>query len=303
MKLIVLLSTYNGEKYLAEQLDSLLEQDLRPDKIIIRDDGSSDETVKILQRYSERYPFIEYSCGKNLGAGRSFFQLLRDCEQADLYALCDQDDVWFKDKLACAVAALNDQDQNIPLLYASRYILTDEKLAPLPSDVSSLYRFSDLPHALLYHSAPGCTFVFNDKVRQLVLRYDPDKQYFLIHDAIIHKVVTLFGKMILDERPHIYYRQHGSNEIGMSADRFKTFVGRIERFVNGSIRNYRSLTAKSLLEVYGSDCSPEARELLRIVADYKEDPKLKKELLKRECFRSGSINDLFFMILVLVNYI
>ncbi|MBQ2582888.1 MAG: hypothetical protein II577_03205, partial [Erysipelotrichaceae bacterium] len=102
---------------------------------------------------------------------------------------------------------------------------------------------------------------------------------------------------------HIYYRQHGDNQIGMDANKVRVFLGRVNRFLNGKIRNYRSRTAQSLLRVYGEECSEENRELLRIVADYAKDPQLKKQLMDREEFRSHTVNDLFFRILVLVNYI
>ena len=303
MKLIVLLSTYNGQRYLREQLDSLLKQTLRPDRILIRDDGSRDDTVAILEEYCSEYPFMEYYCGKNLGPAKSFWELIAKAEEADYYALCDQDDVWFEDKLETAVKALKQEDGTIPLLYCSRYTLTDQDLNPIDSDVSKLYGFSDFAHSLIYHTAPGCTFVFNAAARKKIMEYDVEKEYCVIHDAIIHKVVTMFGKMILDKTSHIYYRQHGDNQIGMDANKLRVFFGRVNRFLNGKIRNYRSKTARSLMRVYGKDCSEENRELLRIVADYAKDPKLKKELLEREEFRSHTVNDLFFRILVLVNYI
>ena len=303
MKLIVLMSTYNGEKYLAEQLDSLLNQSLLPSKIIVRDDGSTDSTLEILEQYSRENTIIGYYKGENLGPARSFWQMINECEDADYYALCDQDDVWFTDKLETAVNRLEQEDRNTPLLYCSRYTLTDENLKPINSDVSSLYDFSDFPHSLIYHTAPGCTFVFNNEARKQILKYDVNKEYCVIHDAIIHKVVAMFGKVILDQKPHIYYRQHGDNQIGMNANKVKVFFGRVNRFLNGNIRNYRSNTARSLLKVYGDECGEENRRLLEMVANYMNDGSLKREMLKYEGFRSHTINDLFFRLLVLVNYI
>ena len=302
MKLIVLMSTYNGERYLQQQLDSLYAQTLKPDRIIVRDDGSTDQTMAILEANAREHKELSFSQGNNLGAGRSFWELIKTCEDADYYALCDQDDVWLPEKLERAVEILEKQEDEVSL-YASRFTLTDENLNILPSDVSKLYSFSDFPHALLYHSAPGCTFVFNHKTREKILEYDIDNEYFIIHDAIIHKVAALFGKFILDEESYIYYRQHGHNEIGMTADVFKTFFSRIRHFMHGKIRNYRSETARSLWNTYGQECDPEKAELLKTVAFYRDDHKLKKALLKDRRFRSGSINDLFYLILVLVNYI
>lgn len=303
MKLIVLMSTYNGEKYIREQLDSLLRQTLKPDLIYIRDDGSKDDTLSILEEYSAKYPYIHYYNGPNKGAAKSFWELICNCEDADYYALCDQDDVWFEDKLETAVNMLEKEGGDIPLLYCSKYTLTDEDLNPINSNVSSLYGFSDFPHALLYHTAPGCTFVFNDEARKRIVEYDVDKEYCIIHDAIIHKVVTMFGKMLLDHNSHMYYRQHGNNEIGMNANVFKVFFGRVNRFLNGKIRNYRSNTARSLLHVYGNAIDDDKRELLNIVAYYMNDRKLKTKLLRDKRFRSHTGNDFFFKILVHLNYI
>ncbi len=303
MKLTVLLSTYNGEKYLSEQLDSLVEQELRPTKILVRDDGSTDGTLAILDEYCEKYDFISYYTGENLKPARSFWNLIENAKEVDYYALCDQDDVWFKDKLKRAIELLEKEDNNIPLLYCSKYTLTDKDLNPIDSDVSSLYSFSDFAHALIYHTAPGCTFVFNEAARKRILEYDVNKEYCVIHDAIIHKVVTLFGKMILDNESHMYYRQHGDNQIGMNANAVRTFVGRVNRFFFGNIKHYRSDTAKSLLRVYGEECDRENRELIDIVANYMNNGKLKREFLNRDCFKSYTVNDMFFKILVLFNYI
>lgn len=303
MSLIVLMSTYNGEKYIREQFDSLLRQTFKPDLIYIRDDGSKDDTVAILEEYASEYSFIKYYSGKNKGPAKSFWELICNCPKADYYALCDQDDVWFEDKLETAVSELQKEDQKIPLLYCSKYSLTDGNLVPINSNVSDLYNFSDFPHSLLYHTAPGCTFVFNDSARRKIVKYDLEKEYYLIHDAIIHKVIAMFGKVILDNDSHMYYRQHGNNEIGMDANKTKVFFGRVKRFLNGKIRGYRSNTARSLLNVYGKEIDEEKRELLNIVANYMNDKDLKRELMNRDCFKSHTVNDLFFKILVLVNYI
>lgn len=303
MKLIVLMSTYNGEKYIREQLDSLLNQDLKPDKIFIRDDGSTDETVNILEEYASENKIIEYYYGGNIGPAKSFFDLINKCEEADYYALCDQDDVWFKDKLSRAISLLEKEDDSIPLLYCSKYTLTDKDLNPIDSNVSSLYNFSDFAHSLIYHTAPGCTFVFNNEARKKIVKYDLNKNYYLIHDAIIHKVVCLFGKMILDNESHMYYRQHGDNEIGMNANNFKVFVGRVNRFLHGKIKNYRSKSAQALLNVYGNECDKDKKELLEIVAYYKSNKEYKHKLMSMDCFKSHTVNDKFFKMLVLVNYI
>ncbi|MDO4940321.1 MAG: glycosyltransferase family 2 protein [Erysipelotrichaceae bacterium] len=303
MKLIVLMSTYNGEKYLRQQLDSLLNQKLMPNKIVIRDDGSTDNTLDIIDEYEQHYSFIEHYQGQNKGPAKSFFELINNCEDADYYALCDQDDVWFEDKLSSAIEQLNKEDNNKPLLYCCRYTLTDENLNPIETNISSLYSYTDFAHSLLYQTSPGCTFVFNHEARKRVMEYDIENNYCMIHDSIIHKIVTMFGKMILDEKSHIYYRQHGDNEIGLSGNKIKAFTNRIEHFTSGKSRSTRSNMAKSLLKVFGTKCSIENKELMDIVANYQDNSVLKKQLLTNPKFKVDSLNYFFYKILVLVNYI
>ena len=303
MKVVVLLSTYNGEKYLKDQLNSLVQQDLKPTKILIRDDGSNDSTISILKEYSSKYSIIEYYQGMNIGPAKSFFELINKCHDCDYYALCDQDDVWHEDKLSSAINMLEKEDSNIPLLYASRFTLTDEKLKPLDSNMSKLYSYTDFAHSLIYHTAPGCTFVFNDKSREQIIKYDVNSKFCVIHDEIVHKVVTMFGKMILDETSHIYYRQHSKNVYGLTANKNKEFIHRISNFLSKKVKNNRSNIAKALLGVYGNNCSKENKHLLEIVANYKNDSCLKRELIENNIFKTGTINDLFFYLLVLFNYI
>lgn len=303
MKLIVMMSTYNGEKYLRQQLDSLVNQKLIPNKILIRDDGSSDKTLDIINEYEGRYSFIEHYQGQNKGPARSFFELINKSEDADYYALCDQDDVWFDDKLSSAIKQLEKEDKTIPLLYCCRYTLTDENLKPIDNNISSLYTYTDFAHSLLYQTSPGCTFVFNHEARKQIIKYDIEKNYCIIHDSIIHKIVTMFGKMILDNNSHLYYRQHGDNAIGLSGNKVKTFTNRIEHFTSGKSKNTRSNMAKSLLKVFGEECSKQNKELMEIVANYKENKAYKKELLSNPLFKVDSINYLFYKLLVLVNYI
>lgn len=303
LKLVVLMSTYNGEKYLREQLNSLVTQDMMPDKILIRDDGSSDSTLEILKYYAENYDFIEYYQGKNLGPAKSFMELIKKAPTAKYYSLCDQDDVWFKDKLKVAVNKLNAEKSKEPLLYCSRFTLTDEKLNPLDSNISKLYSYTDFAHSLLFQTAPGCTFVFNNAARKLIVKYDMNKEYVIIHDSIIHKVVTMFGKMVLDPESHMYYRQHGNNEIGLSANEKKNNLERVKRLFTGKLKHYRKNTALSLLNVYGNECCEDKKKLLEIVAHYDENTKYRYKLMFLDCFKTHSIYDLYFKVLVLTRYI
>ena len=128
MKINVLLSTYNGELYIAEQLDSLLRQTVIDNmKIIIRDDGSTDSTLKIIEEYKSKNSNIIFYRGENLKPAKSFWHLLQNCDEADYFAFCDQDDVWDEDKLEVAINQLKEHD-DVPALYFSDARVVDSEL-------------------------------------------------------------------------------------------------------------------------------------------------------------------------------
>jgi rhamnosyltransferase len=135
----VLLSTYNGEKYLKELLDSVLNQNCE-DKIkvsiFVRDDGSSDNTTNILKEYEQNGKIILFGHGGcNLGFAKSFSSLLANAPLSDYYAFCDQDDIWLPDKLISAVERLEKEDNNeIPLLYSTNLIVVDKDLNEITRD-------------------------------------------------------------------------------------------------------------------------------------------------------------------------
>lgn len=162
----VVMSTYNGEKYLKEQIDSILSQEGVYVRLYIRDDGSSDRTTDILASYQE-HENVKIEKGNNLGFAKSFLTALDECDEADYYAFSDQDDVWEKDKLSTAIEILEEESQSTPLLYCSALQRVDENLNPL--HVQSYHGLRiNLPSMLTRGRLAGCTFVFNNTLRNLV---------------------------------------------------------------------------------------------------------------------------------------
>ncbi len=302
MQLTVLMSTYNGEKYLREQLDSILSQAL-PDgfslKIIVRDDGSTDETLKILDEYCEKYKgVISYYTGENLKPQRSFWHLLQNCPQSDFYAFSDQDDVWYPDKLARAISALQaESNQNIPLLYTTNVMVSDAELNP----IAPMYwgkKYTDFAHMLIYNLSNGCTQVFNGCARDEFVKYDMDSNLVIMHDRIADLLTAMFGKLIYDEEPSMLYRQHGNNTVGeQSLGRFKSFVKRVKRFC-GSSDSIRSDRSRMFLNLYGDRLADEQKRLLWAVGYYKTDKKARKALIKDKAFSKGKKDDFFFRLAV-----
>ena len=166
----VVMSTYNGEKYLKEQIDSILSQEGVDVRLYIRDDGSSDRTTDILASYQE-HKNVKIEKGNNLGFAKSFLTALDECDEADYYAFSDQDDVWEKDKLSTAIEILEEESQSTPLLYCSALQRVDENLNPL--HVQSYHGLRiNLPSMLTRGRLAGCTFVFNNTLRNLVKNTD-----------------------------------------------------------------------------------------------------------------------------------
>ena len=305
LKILVLMSTYNGEKYLREQIDSILAQDIADTAqlaLLVRDDGSSDATADILNDYQNAGKLTWYS-GENLRTERSFWHLLQNAPEADLYAFCDQDDYWLPDKLSRAAGLLAQAgDPGKPLLYCSAFTATDEHLNPITVESSPLNRYTDPVHALIYSTAPGCTFVFNHSARRLAMRYDMERNPVVIHDWLLHKIVTTQGgTMLYDPEPHICYRQHGNNVIGVHATGLGDFTARVKRFLSGTGRQTRSRCARALLDVYGETTPPDILSALDLVANYSRDRKKKAAFLRDKRFLTGTVNDLFLKCLILMD--
>ena len=125
-KVQVLMSTYNGQKYLEEQINSILNQENVEISLLVRDDESSDDTIKVLQELSQKNKNISYFTGKNMGPARSFMELVNKSSSADYYAFSDQDDVWDSKKIISAIEKLEKIER--PCLYISALEIVDENL-------------------------------------------------------------------------------------------------------------------------------------------------------------------------------
>ncbi len=213
----IFLSTYNGEKYIQEQLESLFKQKGVRISILVRDDGSSDRTVDILKKYQENGK-IRLVCGHNEGYARSFLDLVKEDVSADYYAFCDQDDVWLPNKLINAVKMIesSDADGSKPVLYASALQRVDTHLNMLP-----IQDFKNLKLTLgaefTRHRLAGCSFVFNNELRNLLKMSDGLK---CSHDRLATLLCLACGGTVLfDHNSYILFRRHGDNASpdGMSA--------------------------------------------------------------------------------------
>lgn len=289
-KILILMSTYNGEKFLKDQLNSLLRQIIPENyelNILIRDDGSNDSTIEILDEYKNKGN-LEWYNGENLKPAKSFWDLIKKAPESDYYCFCDQDDIWMDNKIMRAINALQNENNMLqPLLYCSNVMVADSDCKPLYPLDNKIEKNTDFANSLLYSLAPGCTMVFNNAARREFIKYNMDRDFEIIHDWLAHKIVAMLGKVIYDAIPTMYYRQHGNNVIGaQNTNKLVIFFKKIKRIL-GKNANVRSMCAKSLLKVYGQEISEENKDILNMVAFYQSNRNLKKDFLNAKGFSNN----------------
>jgi len=211
MKISIALCTYNGERYLAEQLASITAQTRQPDELVVCDDGSTDGTLAILDQFAKDAGFsVRIVQNKNnLGVIANFLQAIGLCE-SELTALADQDDVWLPDKLSRAEQAFSTNSCPEKTLYCTRLEYVDATLAAL--GLSSVPANRDFSNAVVENSATGCSVVFGSEIKRKLLQAKSSDM--VMHDWWLYLVATAFGKVVYDPRPGLLYRQHLSNVAG-----------------------------------------------------------------------------------------
>ena len=297
----ILMSTYNGEKYLAEQIDSILTQSYQNINILVRDDGSNDGTVEILDAYKSRGK-LEWYSGANFGAGRSFFDLVLQAPESDFYAFADQDDVWDKDKIEIAIQRLLNIDRQKVAMYCSATRPVDQNLCPIPvkkaRQITPTFGLS-----LAECIASGCTYVFNRRALEEYRKYK--SEYVDIHDWTLYKIImALDGIVIFDAEPHISYRQHGNNTMGFQNRGLNHWVKRIRRFSEPGTRNRISKAAFYIRLIYYKKMCQTNRKIIDNLSDYKNNLSKKMYLiLSKDVYMSHRIDNIIFILLIIVNLI
>jgi glycosyltransferase involved in cell wall biosynthesis len=260
-RVAVLISTYNGEAYIGEQLNSLANQDGVELDVFVRDDGSTDRTLEILKKYAERWPQLSTPLkGDNLGPAASFMTLLREIPaNFDYYAFCDQDDVWLSDKLLRATLRLSEENMEKPALYCSRVLCVNQSLEPLgASKINADVRFR---HLLFENVAFGNSIVMNAAARLLLSEKIPTVG-LIMHDWWCTLVISALGIVVYDPEPSVWYRQHGGNVIGASPIRLNATLSQMKLFLKNPNIFYKiHAQASDLLELYGDQLSTEDRRL------------------------------------------
>lgn len=248
----ILLCTYNGEKFLAEQLDSIESQTHRNWSVVLSDDGSTDNTLNIAKQYQEKWGNnrLEIREGPKQGFSQNFLSISCDKNiQADLYAFCDQDDVWFKDKLSRAIAYFNEATKPeiaLPRVYCTRTKIVDEQLNP--TGFSPLFTLPrSFRNALVQSIAGGNTMVFNTKAKELLEK--TGVQVIVSHDWWLYMITKGAGGVVYyDPEPSLLYRQHTDTAIGAN-NSFRARITRVGYVFNGRFKKWNDINLEALSNV------------------------------------------------------
>lgn len=290
IKLCVIMSTYNGEKYLREQIESIICQKDIHVITYVRDDGSTDRTIDILKTYCGKDFF--FVAGKNCGAKTSFLKALYTAPTADYYAFADQDDVWDEDKLICAVKAIKNVEKDYPnkeVLYSGRTRLVDEKLNVLINQNKHKPTISLVSGFLKgqTNNSAGCTMVFNRALKNIISTYSPT--IFPMHDVWVKEVcLAIGGKVIYDSNPHMSYRQHATNTVGGKRNILQSLIRRI-KFYRKMGKQYHSKMLKEIFDNYNSIMPVENIQRYKFVISYSLCFSNKLALLKDRDFFRGNL--------------
>lgn len=255
-KIQILLSTYNGEKYLREQLDSYYAQTCCAQIcVLIRDDGSTDGTEEILREYAQRDAF-RVVFGENLGVNGSYQWLIEHSDpQCDYYALSDQDDVWYPEKLNTALAVLDEADPGIPCLFASCTQITDANLRPIGTSTLPVRGIS-FYNAMIQNILPGHTQVMNQ--RMMTLSREMGFAQVHVIDWWFYLVASGVGRVLYHPQCTVLHRQHGGNAVGMRVHTLSHIFRRL-RFIREKRGNACSLQLQAFFCQYGAILPAEMR--------------------------------------------
>jgi len=227
-RVLILMSTYNGEMFVKSQLCSIIGQSYTNIDILLRDDGSTDSTVSIIQNLNIKN--LTLIKGENMGVPKAFFELIRIApDNYDFYAFSDQDDIWLPDKIAYSIEKMADRNQLLPLVYSSDVLRITNHLKVINKKKHRNH------HVLIENPASGCTIVFNRKTRIELTDYMP--KHAIMHDFWLFWIGLFLGEWIYDSRKTMLYRYHDDNATAgkkkiMMNDIYNTRLKMADEFFN-----------------------------------------------------------------------
>lgn len=266
-KVNILMATYNGEKYLRRQLDSLLAQTYDNIDIYVRDDGSKDYTVGLLKEYETKKDIkgkriiILQTEGENLRCPTSFYEIARRCEPASYYAFCDQDDEWYPNKIEWAVEQLEKEDAEQLLVYYTASDYLEENGTFIRKSPKQKQKLS-LTDVLYYTPGSGFTIVFNEVARQkLIVNCKPGKE---LHDRWMLRGAACFGKAIYDERSTAAHIRHAEAVTAGDSDNGSLIINFIKNELFGKEAKVEKHYLRFFARTFWKELTEEERKILSL---------------------------------------
>jgi len=295
----ILMATYNGETYLRQQIESLLNQTRQDFVLYVCDDCSTDGTYRILLGYAEQYPdrIKVYQNSQNSGDAKWNFLGMMLRHQDDYVMLCDQDDVWQPDKIELSLAAVQEREKAVgrqtPVLMHTDLYVVDEELRIINPSLNYMLglsmKFGTMASQVIQNTITGCTSMYNRALAELIKA----PSFCIMHDWWLGLIVTAFGQKVYLPQATMMYRQHGRNAIGAKQVRSLAYIVRRMLHVR-DIRAQLDATyrqAAAFLQEYGAQLSAGQREFLQEYSTIPQFPKFARwrKIDKLRAIKSGFV--------------
>ncbi len=306
----IILSTYNGEKYILQLLDSLYGQTYQDICVYIRDDGSTDKTVDLIRSYDKEMN-IFFEAGEHVGVVESFFELLLRISgnrAIEYICFCDQDDIWENDKVKRAVNSIQgvygeNCGKDVPILYFSDYNIVNTDLGFIKTiGIAGDSGRICFENALVQNIVPGFTCVINRQAGIMISGNLPCAKKIVMHDWWTYLVVAAFGRIVYDRAPTVYYRRHGKNTMDANTSAIGFWKNRLKRFFNnkGYVDSV-SAQVEEFIRCFGSVLDYKKKNVVKEFLDAADGDfctKLRYVFNGKACYQAWIDNFLFKLILL-----
>lgn len=302
----IVMASYNGDKFIREQIDSILKNTYQDWTLEICDDGSTDKTVEIVEEYIDKYPdkISLHRNERNLGVVINFLEGAKRAK-GKYIMFCDQDDVWLSNKIEYTMDQMKKSESRFgadtPITVFTDAKVVDVRLRTLEEsfyeasslDVSKV----DIPHLLMENKLLGCTIMFNQPLMDKIIEFPDFARY---HDWWVGLISSSFGKIVYLNEPTLLYRQHGGNVVG-NVSFFQYVRNRLKDIKEQ--KRALELTEKqawNFLEIYGQELSEEVKTIVYDFAYLGNYGFLKKRklILKKKYLKTGIIRNIGVLLLV-----
>lgn len=283
--IVILMATFNGDRYLKEQINSILRQTYSDWYLVIRDDGSTDNTVNILNSYKNAYPdkiSVIVNKSNKHGAKENFFFLSRIAlkKQYKYIMYSDQDDIWKIDKIDITLRKLKEieKDKNIPVLVHTDLEVVDNNLnviAPSFIKYSKLDNNDSFSHLLIQNNITGCTMLINRALLLKSLSIKNNKK-IIMHDWWFALIASVFGKVVFLSKPTILYRQHGDNVVGAKKINLYSMSKKIFKLSDNKRSILQTIDQASVLSDNYTDLPLKKEKVIRGYSQIKSKNKIER---------------------------